>query len=284
MWSWERRRCCARERRATFSRSRANPDAVPIGDARVLPRRAPGGSRARVRPGQHDARVVSARLLNRNGQPMSDVPVGPSHCTRHPGDGARAGRSCARRLHPRNQGGRRSGARRFPCHPLRSRPSRFGRDRRRASGSRRSSPVSSRRQADPAIVHTVRIDAIAVDAKGVAVRTLTLATSSFGKTDRRWRSTKRASSTDEPRLIAIYLDEYQITPGASADRARERVDGIRGSRARSARSRHRDEAARFAVHDPLLRTTGSRPRADHRRVRGTQRRTTLRARRTRRPS
>ena len=27
--------------------------------------------------------------------------------------------------------------------------------------------------------------------------------------------------TNEPRLVAIYLDEYQITPGASADRARD---------------------------------------------------------------
>ena len=77
------------------------------------------------------------------------------------------------------------------------------------------------RQEDPALVHTVRIDAIAVNAKGVAVRTLTTRDFELRENGQALTLDDARFVTNEPRLIAIYLDEYQITPGASADRARD---------------------------------------------------------------
>ena len=70
-------------------------------------------------------------------------------------------------------------------------------------------------------VHTVRIDATVVDARGAAISTL-------APQDFELREDGRLQAIDEaqffnnsPRLVAIYLDEYHISPGASADRARE---------------------------------------------------------------
>ena len=70
-------------------------------------------------------------------------------------------------------------------------------------------------------VHTVRIDAIVVDARGSAIDALT-------PRDFELREDGRPIAIDDaqffkssPHLVAIYLDEYHISAGASADRARE---------------------------------------------------------------
>jgi Ca-activated chloride channel family protein len=71
------------------------------------------------------------------------------------------------------------------------------------------------------IAHTVRLDAIAADARGAAVSTLT-AQEFEVREDGRLVALDDAQFLDHsPRLVAIYLDEYHITAGASADRARE---------------------------------------------------------------
>ena len=70
-------------------------------------------------------------------------------------------------------------------------------------------------------IHTIRIDAFAVDARGAVINTA-------GPDEFELREDGRVQAIDDaqflnnsPRLIGIYLDEYHITAGASADRARE---------------------------------------------------------------
>jgi Ca-activated chloride channel homolog len=70
-------------------------------------------------------------------------------------------------------------------------------------------------------VHTVRIDAIAVDARGTAISTLTASEFELREDGRLQALDEAQFLGNSPRLIAIYLDEYHITPGAGADRARE---------------------------------------------------------------
>ena len=68
----------------------------------------------------------------------------------------------------------------------------------------------------------MRIDAIAVDAKGAAVGTLTPRDFELREDGQAAGARRRALRHERARgSIAIYLDEYQITPGASADRARD---------------------------------------------------------------
>jgi VWFA-related protein len=75
--------------------------------------------------------------------------------------------------------------------------------------------------AGDAAVHTVRIDAIAVDARGSPISTLTPRDFEL-REDGRLRAIDDAQFfKSSPRLVAIYLDEYHISAGASADRARE---------------------------------------------------------------
>jgi VWFA-related protein len=86
-----------------------------------------------------------------------------------------------------------------------------------ASGAAGQRPPAEGR----APVHTVRIDAIAVDATGAAIGTLTARDFEL-REDGELRALDEARFvTNEPRLVAIYLNEYHITPGASADRARD---------------------------------------------------------------
>ena len=70
-------------------------------------------------------------------------------------------------------------------------------------------------------VHTVRIDTIVVDPRGAVVSTLTPPEFQLREDGRLVTIDDAQFVNDSPRLIAIYLDEYHITPGASADRARE---------------------------------------------------------------
>jgi VWFA-related protein len=71
------------------------------------------------------------------------------------------------------------------------------------------------------VVHTVRIDAIAVDARGAAVSTLTPQEFELRENGRVLAIDGAQFLDNSPRVIAIYLDEYHITAGASADRVRQ---------------------------------------------------------------
>ena len=73
----------------------------------------------------------------------------------------------------------------------------------------------------PILIHTVRIDAIAMDARGSAMSTLTPRDFELREDGRLVAIDDAPFLSNGPRLFAIYLDEYHITPGASADRARE---------------------------------------------------------------
>ena len=72
-----------------------------------------------------------------------------------------------------------------------------------------------------AVIHTVRIDVIALDARGSAMSTLTPRDFELREDGRLVAIDDAPFLSDSPRLFAIYLDEYHITPGSSADRARE---------------------------------------------------------------
>ena len=72
-----------------------------------------------------------------------------------------------------------------------------------------------------AAIHTVRIDAIAVDARGSAISALTARDFELREDGRLVPIDGAQFVTNSPRLVAIYLDEYHITAGANADRARE---------------------------------------------------------------
>ncbi|MDO8794573.1 MAG: VWA domain-containing protein [Vicinamibacterales bacterium] len=72
-----------------------------------------------------------------------------------------------------------------------------------------------------AAIHTVRIDAIAVDARGSAISTLTPRDFHLREDGRLVAIDDAQFLNNSPRFIAIYLDEYHITAGASADWARE---------------------------------------------------------------
>jgi VWFA-related protein len=69
-------------------------------------------------------------------------------------------------------------------------------------------------------VHTVRIDAIALDGRGAAVRALNAAEFEVRQGGEPVTIDEARFIQDGPRAIGIYLDEYHITAGASADRAR----------------------------------------------------------------
>src|SRR5262249_23566481 len=75
----------------------------------------------------------------------------------------------------------------------------------------------------PDPVHTVPIDVVAVDRKGAAVATLQ-------QRDFEVREDGNLITPDQvrlvqhaPRLVGIYLDEYHITAGENADRARAAI-------------------------------------------------------------
>ena len=80
-----------------------------------------------------------------------------------------------------------------------------------------------RRAAGDAVetVHTVRIDAIALDPRGTAISTLTPRDFELREDGRLLALDEAQFVTNSPRLVAIYLDEYHITPGPGVDRARE---------------------------------------------------------------
>ena len=70
-------------------------------------------------------------------------------------------------------------------------------------------------------VHTVRIDVLAVDARGTAISTLMPREFELREDGRLQALDDAQFLSNSPRLVAIYLDEYHITAGADADRARE---------------------------------------------------------------
>ena len=70
-------------------------------------------------------------------------------------------------------------------------------------------------------IHTVRIDVIAVDARGTAISTLMPREFELREDGRLQALDDAQFLSNSPRLVAIYLDEYHITAGADADRARE---------------------------------------------------------------
>ena len=70
-------------------------------------------------------------------------------------------------------------------------------------------------------VHTVRIDAIAVDARGTAINTLTAGEFELREDGRLQVLDDAQFLSHSPRLVAIYRDESPIPAGADADRARE---------------------------------------------------------------
>jgi Ca-activated chloride channel family protein len=72
-------------------------------------------------------------------------------------------------------------------------------------------------------IHTVRIDAIVADARGAPVGTLMPREFELREDGRLIAIDDAPYLKNSPRLVAIYLDEYHITSGASADRAREAV-------------------------------------------------------------
>jgi VWFA-related protein len=115
--------------------------------------------------------------------------------------------------------------------------------------------VSAQRKPVPdPVVHTVRIDAIAVDARGGLVRNLKPAdfdlredgrpvslddaqfvTSgsepSAGASDlpqpvRSSSDEEREAHRDHTRVVAVYFDEYQITPGPGTERAKEALNDL----------------------------------------------------------
>ena len=69
-------------------------------------------------------------------------------------------------------------------------------------------------------LHTVRIDAIAVDARGNPVTTLVARDFELREDGRLMATDEAQFINDGPRIVAIYLDEYHITAGANADLAR----------------------------------------------------------------
>jgi Ca-activated chloride channel family protein len=71
------------------------------------------------------------------------------------------------------------------------------------------------------VVHTVRVDAIAVDARGMVISNLTPQEFELRENGRVLPIDGAEFLDKSPRVIAIYLDEYHITAGASADRARQ---------------------------------------------------------------
>jgi VWFA-related protein len=72
-----------------------------------------------------------------------------------------------------------------------------------------------------ASIHTVRIDAIAVDARGAAISALTARDFELREDGGPVSIDEAQFVTNSSRLVGIYLDEYHITAGANADRARE---------------------------------------------------------------
>jgi VWFA-related protein len=70
-------------------------------------------------------------------------------------------------------------------------------------------------------VHTVRVDAIAVDARGTAVDKLTPKDLELREDGNLVPIEGVEFVRNAPRLVAIYLDEYHISPGAGVARARE---------------------------------------------------------------
>lgn len=75
--------------------------------------------------------------------------------------------------------------------------------------------------AGPAFVHTVRIDAIAVDAQGSTVSSLAAREFELLENGRHVPLDEARFVSNQPRFVAIYLDEYQVSPGANAARARD---------------------------------------------------------------
>ena len=74
--------------------------------------------------------------------------------------------------------------------------------------------------------HTVRIDTIAADARGTAISTLTPREFELREDGRLQTLDDAQFLSNSPRLVGIYLDEYHITAGANADRAREALTAI----------------------------------------------------------
>lgn len=70
-------------------------------------------------------------------------------------------------------------------------------------------------------VHTVRVDAIAVDARGIAVDKLTAKDLELREDGNLVPIEGVEFVRNAPRLVAIYLDEYHISPGPGVERARE---------------------------------------------------------------
>jgi VWFA-related protein len=70
-------------------------------------------------------------------------------------------------------------------------------------------------------VHAVRIDVIAADARGTPISTLAARDFELREDGRLLPVDDAQFFRNSPRVVAIYLDEYHISAGASADRARE---------------------------------------------------------------
>jgi VWFA-related protein len=79
-------------------------------------------------------------------------------------------------------------------------------------------------QSPPRAAPLVRIDAIAVDARGRAVRDLTVEDFEVAENgaNRRVEDVRfvAPATSNEARLFAVYLDEYHISPGPAVERAR----------------------------------------------------------------
>src|SRR4051794_1165754 len=93
----------------------------------------------------------------------------------------------------------------------------------RPGGGQRAGSLQRAASADDAVAaaHTVRIDAIVVDARGAAVPTLAPREFDLREDGKPVVVDDAQFQNKSPRLVGIYLDEYHITPGADADRARE---------------------------------------------------------------
>ena len=72
-------------------------------------------------------------------------------------------------------------------------------------------------------VHTVRVDAIAVDARGAPVGTLSARDFEVREDGNLVTVDEAEFVRNSPRVVAIYLDEYHISPGDSTNRAREAI-------------------------------------------------------------
>ena len=72
-------------------------------------------------------------------------------------------------------------------------------------------------------VHTVRVDAIAVDARGTAIETLTPKDLELREDGNLTPIEGVEFVRNAPRLVAIYLDEYHISSGPGVERARETI-------------------------------------------------------------